>query len=74
MISKINRMFVRRYSDSGQKTLSVEWTDHRGKSGRTECALICECCGAPKAMNDDHMRALIARGKFEGLKIEKENW
>ena len=67
MIAKIKRMYVRHYSDSGQKTLYIEWRDNRGKSGRTECS-------ARKARHSSHMQALLARGRREGLRLEREVW
>jgi hypothetical protein len=41
----------------------VEWTDARGRTGRTE--------GSPK---NTHMQALLARAKREGLTVRNERW
>mgnify|MGYP001617495258 FL=1 len=62
-IRNITKVYIRRYSDSGQTTSYVEWVDHRGRPGRTE--------------GDDHnphMRALIARANREFVPVEYENW
>lgn len=63
MISKILRAYVRHYSDSGQLKAYIEWTDTRGRSGRTE--------GRPASA---HMLSLLARAKREGIPITKEQW
>jgi hypothetical protein len=72
MISKINRMYVRRYRDTGQEKFYVEWTDTKGNNGRTECSAVCECCGSNKI--GTHMQALMARGFREGLQLDHETW
>lgn len=63
MIDRITKIFTRRYSDSGQVTTYVEWTDTRGTSGRTEGSAF-----------KDHMRALIARGERQGVIPTREEW
>lgn len=63
MIARITRMYRRRYSDTGQEVTYVEWTDRRGRNGRTEgsaCSL--------------HMLALIGRGHREGVALTNETW
>lgn len=66
-ISRITRMYVRKYSDSGQRFVYVEWLDGRGKSGRTGC-------DAERASKNAHMQALIARGHREGVSMERQTW
>jgi hypothetical protein len=63
MIARINRTYTIRYRDSGQVTTYVEWTDHRGRNGRTE----------GKAENA-HMQALLARAAREGIEHTRECW
>jgi hypothetical protein len=63
MIVSIEDAFVRTYSDSGQRTAYVEWTDSKGHTGRTE--------GNP---TNAHMKALLARATREGVTIRKECW
>lgn len=62
-IKKITKAYVRTYGDSGQTTAYVEWIDSEGKAGRIE--------GDP---NGEHMAALFARARREGIKIEQEEW
>jgi len=63
MIQKINKAYIRRYCDNGQVAACVEWTDGRGKHGRTE--------GKPK---NPHMAALLARAEREGVPVELQTW
>lgn len=67
MIASITKTYVRTYSDNGQRTLYVEWRDHRGKSGRTECPWR-------KVKTSLHMRALLDRARREGIKLTRETW
>lgn len=62
-ISKITKAYIRTYSDNKQTTAYVEWTDSKGKSGRTE--------GKP---NNAHMQALLARAEREGVQVARETW
>lgn len=59
----IIKAYVRKYSDNEQITAYVEWTDARGRTGRTE--------GKP---GNAHMLALLARAEREGLTVSKEVW
>lgn len=63
-IAKINRVYTRTYSDTKQTKIYVEWTDTRGRTGRTE--------GDTPA--GAHMQALIDRGAREGVAHETETW
>ena len=63
MIATINKAYVRLYTDSQQVTAYVEWTNAKGKTGRTE--------GKPSGA---HMKALLARAKREGVKVTAERW
>lgn len=63
MIAHINRIYTRHYTDNGQTTTYVEWTDTKGKTGRTE-----------GDKDNPHMAALINRGRREGLTLEQERW
>lgn len=62
----ILRVYTRRYSDSGQCTAYVEWSD----GSRTE--------GPARNYNQvpigEHMRALFERALREGLTIGRETW
>lgn len=62
-IAKITKAFTRTYSDNGQVTTYIEWTDARGKAGCTE----------GRATNP-HMAALLARAEREGVHHTKETW
>lgn len=72
MIARITAAYVRRHSDNGQLTRYVEWIDHRGKHGRTEEPTYCPYCGRRNV--GTHIRALIARGRREGVALERETW
>lgn len=61
--NKITRAYIRHYSDNGQTTAYIEWSD----GSRTEG----EATGNGPGL---HMRALFARAQREGIKIEHENW
>lgn len=63
MITKITKVYIRTYSDSGQTTAYIEWIDNRNKTGRTE--------GKP---DNTHMQALLNRAKREGVEIERQRW
>lgn len=62
-IVKITRTYHRHYRDTGQKTTYVEWIDTKGQTGRTE-----------GHHNDAHIRALLARGRREGVPHTREVW
>ena len=66
MRNKITRIYTRRYTDNGQCTAYVDWSD----GSRTE--------GEARNYNQlpisTHMRALFERGLRDGLKIERETW
>lgn len=63
MIAKITKIYTRHYSDNRQTTTYAEWTDTKGKSGRTE-----------GSASNGHMQALIKRGEREGVKLTNETW
>jgi hypothetical protein len=63
MIAKITDAYTRRYSDSGQVTTYVVWTDARGRAGRTE-----------GDVSNAHMKALLARAAREGISHRQEAW
>lgn len=72
-MSKIKRIYVRRYRDNGQVCAYVEWAD----GSRTEGAAFKHCRRSPLpylASFGPHMHALFARAKREGLTLEKETW
>jgi len=62
MIAKITAAYHRHYTDNGQRTSYVEWVDAQGKAGRTE------------GKRSNHMKALFARAKREGVTIGNETW
>lgn len=62
-ISKITKAYTRRYSDSGQVTTYVEWTDNRGRPGRTE-----------GNADNAHMAALLQRAAREGVPYQWQQW
>lgn len=64
MIAKITKAYVRTYTDNGQVTAYIEWLDQRNRSGRTEGAY-------PPG---EHMGALLARAKREGVPVTRERW
>ena len=59
----IKRAYIRRYSDSGQTTAYIEWSN----GCRTEGPTTGNGIGL-------HMRELFARAQREGIKIEHETW
>jgi len=63
VIAKITNAYVRTYSDTGQQTAYVEWTDPQGRSGRTE-----------GKEGSAHMAELLARAKRDGVTIGRETW
>lgn len=63
MIARINKVYTRTYTDNGQTRTYVEWTDTRGKTGRTE--------GDAK---NPHMAALLKRAEREGVEHTIETW
>lgn len=76
MIAKITRAYVRYYRDNGQTTATVEWLDHRDRWGRTESTARWQESShrRPTVTFGQHMHALFARAKREGLKLERETW
>jgi len=60
-IAKIIMARVTRYQDNGQTIAYVGWRDLRGKEGTT--------LGDP---NNQHMRALLARARNEGIRVKRE--
>lgn len=68
---KFKRIYVRRYSDSGQITAYAEHN-----KGRTEGTVRLEGTrrtGYHRAFGP-HMHALFAAAKRQGLRLERETW
>jgi hypothetical protein len=63
MITRIIKAYIRTYSDSGQTKAYVEWVDDEDESG---------CTGGEP--DNEHMQALIARARREGVTVERERW
>jgi hypothetical protein len=63
MTCQITLVYLRTYSDTGQKVLYVEWSD----GSRTSCE-------AERATKSTHMQALLARAQREGIILETESW
>jgi len=61
--NKIIRAYIRHYSDNGQTTAYVEWSD----GSRTEGSVHGNGTGL-------HMRCLMQRAVNQGLTITKETW
>ena len=59
----ITRIYIRTYTDNGQQTLYVDWSDR----SRTEC-------DAEEACKNQHMQALVRRANQQGLRVEREIW
>lgn len=69
MIASIQKAYTRLYRDNGQLTAYVEWTDTRGRQGRTEGPAI-----QPKRPAGVLMAALFARAMGEGVTLQHEVW
>lgn len=70
MTWKIKRAYVRTYSDSGQVTAYVDWTNGSRTEGR-----VCSRAGdPPQEPAGEHMRALFAAALRQGLSVEHETW
>ena len=63
MIARITKAYIRKYTDSGQRTAYVEFVDDQGQSCRTE--------GRPRGA---HMLALLARARRENVPVRRETW
>lgn len=77
MTTNIKRIFVRRYSDSGQITAYCEFGDASGRTvSRTESTLrrFDISRRRPAFTFGTHMHALAARAKREGVKLQLETW
>lgn len=73
MTHAIKRAYVRRYSDNGQITAYVEWSN----GARTEATLrrVEGRKGRPADFTfGEHMHALFGNAKRSGLKLQRENW
>lgn len=70
----ITRTYVRRYSDNGQITAYVEWSN----GSRTESSLaVRESCRHHESrlfLFSSHMHSLFARAKREGVTMTRETW
>lgn len=75
-IARIDRACVRHYRDNKSTVAYVEWTDVRGKPGRTEAPVLLP--GETRRPLADvyglHMGALLARAICQGIEIERETW
>ncbi len=60
---EITKAYIRHYSDNGQTTAYVEWSD----GSRTEGSVHGNGMGL-------HMRSLLQRAVNSGLTITKETW
>lgn len=81
MIARITKAYIRRYSDNGQVTAYVEWTDGRGCTGRTEGTAqsrdferVRRTDGGEPFHVDLHMDALLSRAVREGVPVTRETW
>lgn len=70
MIARVTKAYVRRYSDSGQVSAYVEWTDTQGRTGRTEGPADRRTL-RPIGL---HMTALFDRTRREGAPVTQERW
>lgn len=72
--NQITRIYVRRYRDNGQTVAYIDWSDGSRTEGTARPYIH------PKRQHigvfsfGRHMHALFARGKREGLKLERETW
>jgi len=69
----ITRAYVRHYSDNGQTSAYVDWSD----GSRTEASLSRLDVGphhGPRFTFGTHMHALFARAKREGVTPTRERW
>jgi len=60
---EITRIYMRTYTDTGQKTLYVDWSNGS-----------CTECDAERACSNEHMRALVDAAQRKGLTLENEVW
>lgn len=72
MIASIQKVYTRQYRDNGQLVAYVEWTDHRGKTGRTEGAA--EFYHGIPVPAGTHIGALFDRAMREGVTVGREVW
>lgn len=72
MLVSIQKAYVRHYRDNGQTTAYVEWTDSRGKTGRTEGPA--EFYHGLLIPAGPHMGALFDRAIREGVTVGREVW
>lgn len=72
MTSIPTRIYVRRYSDTGQTTAYVDWAN----GSRTESTLrILDIGHNRRAVTfGTHMHQLFTRAKAAGLRLERETW
>lgn len=68
----IRRIYVRRYRDNGQTVAYVEWSD----GSRTESTLATFCARRGRVFRSfgEHMHALFAAAKRQGLSLQRETW
>ena len=75
-IATFTDSYVRRYRDNGQIVAYVEWTDDKGRWGRTEAH---PAFWWPRGRLMDvrfgtHMHALMAAAKRQGVPMRRETW
>lgn len=65
-------LFVRRYSDTGQVTAYVAWSDGSRAEGTVQCSINHR---RPTTFHfGPHMHALAARARCEGVVLQRETW
>lgn len=67
----IKRIYVRRYSDSGDIVAYCEWSDGSRTEGRLTYRELSHRSGFTFGQ---HMHALFNRARREGLHMEREYW
>lgn len=70
--TEIKRIYVRRYSDSGQVVAYAEYVN----GSRTEAPIRRIDVGRGRwfMVTGTHMHAIFARAKRAGLRLERETW
>ena len=73
-MTKITRIYVRRYRDNGQTVTYVDWSDGSRTEGAADRVRQWRKPGYVVFDFGQHMHALLARANREGLKLEHETW
>ena len=71
IIAKITDAYVRYYYDNQSYKAYVEWIDEHGRAGRTQGDAV---HNPPWEPVGEHMIALFARAKREGIEPRREHW